>query len=274
MKKKVALLLLVVLSMLVLAGCACEHEWVDANCTAPKTCSLCEETEGAPLGHSWLAATCAAPKTCETCGETTGDALPHTFDDATCTAPKTCSVCQATEGEALGHTWTDATYDAPMTCEVCQATEGGVLVRADLGKTVDQLVQEIDEQLQLIGGKLEFYGSDSEGWPIYDVVDAASGTYADVYISIEPAADGTQAYSMFVCTESVSNEDATSLLGSVGAVALLTIDENFDVNLFAEALTSPIVEDDAVYYYMENQGLVVDMQFREEYVIFWIYPVV
>ncbi len=31
---------------------SCEHEWVDATCTAPKTCTLCGETEGEALGHT------------------------------------------------------------------------------------------------------------------------------------------------------------------------------------------------------------------------------
>ena len=35
---------------------SCEHEWEDATCTQAKTCTLCGETEGEPLGHiegSW-----------------------------------------------------------------------------------------------------------------------------------------------------------------------------------------------------------------------------
>ena len=30
----------------------CEHTWGEATCTAPKTCSLCGETEGEALGHT------------------------------------------------------------------------------------------------------------------------------------------------------------------------------------------------------------------------------
>ena len=76
----------------------CQHKWVDADCTTPKSCSLCGATEGAALGHKW--------------------------QDASCEAPKTCSVCSQTDGEALGHTWTDANYQAPKTCSVCNATDG------------------------------------------------------------------------------------------------------------------------------------------------------
>ncbi len=59
--------------------------------------------------HNWVDATCTAPKTCSVCGAIEGDVLPHTWIDATCTAPKTCSVCHATEGVALGHDYVDGT---------------------------------------------------------------------------------------------------------------------------------------------------------------------
>lgn len=120
-----ALVLVLVLS-LALTGCSkpCEHEWKDANCEDPKTCELCDETKGAPLGHTWKAATCNAAKTCEVCGKVDGDALGHAWVDATCEDPKTCSTCKIEEGEALGHKWEDATTEAPKTCSACQATEG------------------------------------------------------------------------------------------------------------------------------------------------------
>ena len=77
------------------------HEWVEATCTAPKTCKTCGETEGEALGHDWKDATCTAPKTCKTCGETEGEALGHDWKEATTEAPKTCTRCGATEGEKL-----------------------------------------------------------------------------------------------------------------------------------------------------------------------------
>ncbi len=121
MKKLVVLCLILVL---VLAGCGCEHEWKDPTCEAPKTCGLCGETEGAPLGHVWQAATCDKPKTCETCKATEGQALDHSWQEAACEAPQTCSLCKATVGVSLGHIWQEATTEAPKTCEVCQKTEG------------------------------------------------------------------------------------------------------------------------------------------------------
>ena len=130
-----------------------EHTWVNATCTAPKTCSVCTATEGEALGHTWTDATCTAPKTCSVCTATEGEALGHNWTDATCTAPKTCSVCGVTEGAANGHTggsatcteapvcsacgqtygtanghsWAGATCEAPKTCSACGTTEGKAL---------------------------------------------------------------------------------------------------------------------------------------------------
>lgn len=124
MKRKIILIALALVCLLVLAGCGCEHEWKDADCTTPKTCALCGETEGEALGHTWKDADCTTPKTCSVCGATEGAALGHTWTEADCENPKTCSVCGETEGEALGHVWADATTEAPKTCTVCGATEG------------------------------------------------------------------------------------------------------------------------------------------------------
>ncbi len=40
-----ALVLLILLGLL-LTGCSCRHEWRDATTEAPKTCSICQKTEG------------------------------------------------------------------------------------------------------------------------------------------------------------------------------------------------------------------------------------
>ena len=105
-------------------GSALGHSWLEATCTSPRICESCRETEGRALGHSWLEATCTAPRICESCGETEGSALEHSWLEATCTDPRICSVCQKTEGTALGHQWVDATLTAPKTCANCRITSG------------------------------------------------------------------------------------------------------------------------------------------------------
>lgn len=96
-----AIIFSVAMLAVLLSGCACQHEWVEATCLTPKICNLCQETEGEALGHTWAEVTCAAPKTCTACGETEGEALPHTWVEANYQNPKTCTECGATEGEPL-----------------------------------------------------------------------------------------------------------------------------------------------------------------------------
>ena len=100
-----ALLLLTVSMMLGLASCNlgsmfCQHQWKDATCTTPKTCSLCSKTEGAALGHSGGTATCTEQATCTVCNAKYGDLAAHAFTEevvkeealksaATCTSAAT-----------------------------------------------------------------------------------------------------------------------------------------------------------------------------------------
>jgi len=100
------------------------HSWKSADCTSPKTCSVCGTAEGGALGHSWKSADCTSPKTCSVCGTAEGSALGHSWKSADCTSPKTCSVCGAAEGSALGHSWASATYTSPKKCVNCGVTEG------------------------------------------------------------------------------------------------------------------------------------------------------
>ena len=125
MKRTLAFLSVAILSVS-LSACSTshEHEWTEATCTEPKTCTICGETEGDPNGHDWEPATCIAPKTCTVCGETEGELSEHNWKAATCTTAKTCTVCGETEGSPSGHKWIAATYENPKTCSVCGKTEG------------------------------------------------------------------------------------------------------------------------------------------------------
>ena len=125
MKCRIAIILLLTI-VLSLSGCGCQHEWQDADCVTPKTCALCQQTEGDALGHSWQEASCETPKTCTACGATEGEALGHTWQEATCETPKTCTACGKTEGEA-SHGWTDWSFDGEAamarSCGSCGAEE-------------------------------------------------------------------------------------------------------------------------------------------------------
>ena len=136
---------------------SCSHNWADATCSAPETCTLCGATKGttlahtpgtaatctaaqtctvcgtqlAPvLGHLMMNANCNSPSTCSRCGYTTGTAVGHTWAGATCTTARTCTLCGIKDevgGPALGHDWRAATCVAPKTCNRCAVTEGSAL---------------------------------------------------------------------------------------------------------------------------------------------------
>ena len=163
MKKK-SIFLFVMLFVLVLAltSCElffelvpaeCEHTWVDATCTTPRTCSICNATEGKPLGHAEEVLEGRAP-TCTETGLTEGtkcsvcdevivaqDVIPakgHTEvtvpgKAATCTETgltdgKKCSVCGETlvaqeTIPAKGHTEVTVPGKA-ATCTATGLTDG------------------------------------------------------------------------------------------------------------------------------------------------------
>ncbi len=101
MKHFIPILLCLLLTAAVLAGCSCNHQWSQANCQAPKTCTLCNKTEGEIGTHQWILASCKAPKTCKICQITEGEPIDHNWKDATTEAPKTCADCGLTEGQKI-----------------------------------------------------------------------------------------------------------------------------------------------------------------------------
>ncbi len=64
------------------------HDWVDATCTMPKTCTICGAIEGKPLGHIWPDIVCTEPKICTICGAD-GGIVAHNV-----TTSGICSLCQ------------------------------------------------------------------------------------------------------------------------------------------------------------------------------------
>ena len=117
MKKALTLIAILCMAAMLFAGCglfplpsepteppvteepttpACEHNWVDATCTAAKTCSKCGTTEGTPSGHTPGAeATCTEAQVCTVCNAVLVAAKGHTpgEDDGDCTTAISCTVC-------------------------------------------------------------------------------------------------------------------------------------------------------------------------------------
>ena len=122
------MIMLLLVCLLWLAGCGeCEHQWGEAHCEAPKTCTLCGTVEGHALGHTWKDADCVTAKTCATCEKTEGTALGHTWQEATCTTVQYCTTCELEEGTALGHDFAAPNFQNPAICNTCGHTEGEVL---------------------------------------------------------------------------------------------------------------------------------------------------
>lgn len=117
--KSITRCLILLLLLCILTACHTEHTWLDANCLEPRTCSVCGETEGEPLGHNWQKATCTDPATCTVCGATEGNPLGHEWSEVTCTEDAKCARCGATGEKAPGHNWKDATCTEPQKCIVC-----------------------------------------------------------------------------------------------------------------------------------------------------------
>lgn len=134
--KKIYLLLTTIILLLGLTSCGCSHEWIDATCTSPQRCKLCNKTEGTTIPHKWKDATCVSPKTCSVCGETEGTPSDHVWIEATCQSPRHCELCDTTEGETVAHTPGDWETDDPdyvnaeqMKYKKC--TECGEIVKQD-----------------------------------------------------------------------------------------------------------------------------------------------
>ena len=121
------LCVILILSAFFLAGCGCQHEWVEADCLNPRTCALCEKTEGEALAHDWKEADCEQPKICMRCAQTEGVALGHKWIDATCEAPRTCKICSLSEGDPLEHDyqtwWIPESNTIRYVCKVCDHQE-------------------------------------------------------------------------------------------------------------------------------------------------------
>ena len=58
---------------LIVRGYACQHNWNDATCTEPKTCSKCKITEGSALDHTGGTADCTSQAICTLCQQPYGE---------------------------------------------------------------------------------------------------------------------------------------------------------------------------------------------------------
>ena len=100
-KKLIAIIstvVVIVVAAVLVFNLICFHDWQDATCQAPITCSKCGETQGDILEHEWVEANCTEPKHCINCGFTEGESLGHSIKEMKTTKDTSCSA----EGERTG----------------------------------------------------------------------------------------------------------------------------------------------------------------------------
>ena len=84
------------------SGCGEKHEHVflEATCEEAAVCE-CGEVDGEPLGHDYAEATCQSPKTCTRCGDTIGEPTEHIYGPRLINQASTCEICGDTVGEPI-----------------------------------------------------------------------------------------------------------------------------------------------------------------------------
>lgn len=83
---RIFFLLCLVILLLSLTGCSCEHEWQASTCLAPRTCIHCGETQGKVRSHNWGNTACNSPEPCTVCGTMDGMEFTHEWRDD-------CKIC-------------------------------------------------------------------------------------------------------------------------------------------------------------------------------------
>lgn len=132
------------------------------------------------LGHDWADATCTAPKTCSRCGATEGNALDHDFADVWSSDASghwhACSRCDAKDGEAA-HTpdREAATETDPIKCTECD-----YIITAALGHTHSLTKVEANAPTCTEDGNIEYY-----------TCSGCSKLFADATGNVEITADKT-----------------------------------------------------------------------------------
>lgn len=225
---------------------ATNHNWKNATCSNPETCTTCGSTKGNPIGHCWVDATCSSPKTCSTCYAIEGNPLGHKWEAATCTDPKYCSLCGKPEGDALGHSYVDGH------CSKCKESDPSQAIKeieknASISSTIlydknniriiaTELIYGYSEvqiklsfenytssDLSFVSGSLGYCSNSINGFMMY------SG-----YENIDVAA-GNQAHG------SISFDYSELLLSGIYAVADIELDFHiYDDNYTIEIKTGPM----------------------------------
>ncbi len=94
--RKVLSLLLTVVFLLSLAGCACTHEWLHATGGHEQICDKCGAHQSLNEPCHYLAGTyrdCENPRICISCGKPEAEATNHQWVESGGNSPRVCTVC-------------------------------------------------------------------------------------------------------------------------------------------------------------------------------------
>ncbi len=166
-----------------------DHTWTDATCTAPKTCSVCDTTEGEALGHT------TDNGTCDRCGEEIAGSDTPT-EPVEITASKTVAELITEYGWTSSTTKQEFKLDNNVTVKI----NGG----SNTGKAYD-------------GDHIRIYATDSpagtititlpDGYELVSIkITTVTGTYAFLYV------DGT---TTDICNQTVAVSGSSVVLNSV-----------------------------------------------------------
>ena len=164
--KKIFAVLLILAMTLSFFGCGTKKESAGTDATTEKATE--GEIASTACVHVWKEANCLAPKTCTVCKATEGEAAGHVWKEADCTAPKTCTVCKATEGEKSGHK-----YNGEK-CIVCGAVDS---TRAGVKKALndcERYVTYLDIDADILETEIELYRMTGDTKYLLEIQDTVS----------------------------------------------------------------------------------------------------
>lgn len=259
MKRTILSVILVIALVCCLTACGCKHEWQDATCTAPKTCKLCDATEGEVTDHTLAEANYQIGEHCVDCGEVFGDPIVSEFE-RTGRAYQTIDLTtahgnvyeyttgqyndtQATTGEVLV-SWAipmDPTADSEATAINCYVPEG-ILPEVIAMDGIQESFENLDGYVwQGIQAVVKFPGQRNMIWGYEDYYDLTQYDENAVMETFKDGnTDGMVIASMFSVNMNGKSYDQCMMISivldvktEVGIATFYRVPENYDGCVFS-----------------------------------------
>ena len=106
-----------------------KHNYTEATCSSPRTCTNCGKVIGSPKEHNYVFVSCTTPYKCEWCGKEKEGIAGHDYTKETCTRGSYCRICgkDKSNSKPLGHHYAPATCLEASYCTRCGLTKGSAL---------------------------------------------------------------------------------------------------------------------------------------------------